>query len=141
MLREAHPSSQNWPQLAFSLSLSLSLSLAYVERWAMNSAGFRGRMLNQQWILIQDSIKVQSTSIFSCLPLGLIRWLMPRHKLLGPVMHTLGVWPIHNTPPSVHYMPKLCIIRHKKLCPGSRSTKMCPIITRQVLVEHLGQSW
>jgi hypothetical protein len=41
-------------------------------------------------------------------------------------------------PPSVHYMPKVCIIRHKKMCPGSRSTKMCPIIARHVLVEHLG---
>jgi hypothetical protein len=95
-------------------------------------------MLNQQWILIQDSTKVQSTSIFSCLPLRLIPWMMPRHKLLAPVMHTLGVWPIHIMPPSLHYMPEVCIIRHKKMCPGSHSTKMSPIITRHVLVEHLG---
>jgi hypothetical protein len=82
--------------------------------------------------------KVQSTSIFSCLPWGLIRWVMPRYKLLGPVMHTLGVWPIHNMPPSVHYMPKVCTTRHKKMCPGSCSMKVCPIITRHVLVEHSG---
>ncbi len=95
-------------------------------------------MLNQQWILVQDSTIVQSTSIFSCLPWGLIRWMMPRHKLLGPVMQTLGVGLIHNMPPSVHYMPKVCIIRHKKMCPGSCSMKMCPLITRHVLVEHSG---
>jgi hypothetical protein len=88
-----------------------------------------GRTLNQYWVLIADSTNALSASSYSRLPWTWFiffrkRWMMPRHKIWVLLCmcwvcngHSEAYYDkslkTHSMPPSVHYTPKACTVRHK----------------------------